>query len=91
MKVTALFEETNVFLETLKKVLSVQEDEFLRQSLVTQGIPSPKTLIKEHKKINGRGEFPTRLVIPVTNFTATLSKIGYLGIKIMLEKEEVNY
>ena len=91
MKVTALFEETNVFLETLKKVLSVQEDEFLRQSLVTQGIPSPKTLIKEHKKINGRGEFPTRLVIPVINFTATFSKIGYLRIKTVLDKAKLNY
>ena len=31
------------------------------------------------------------MVIPTTNFTATFSKIGYLGIKRYLEKGEVNY
>ena len=44
-----------------------------------------------HKKINEKGEFPTRLVIPATNFTATFSKIGYLGIKRCLDKVKVNY
>ena len=63
----------------------------MRQSLATQAIPSPKLLIKYHKTINEKGEFPTRLVIPTTNFTATFSKIGYLGIKRVLDKEKVNY
>ena len=49
-------------------------------------IPSLKILIKNHKTINKKGEFPTRLVIPATNFTATYSKIGYLGIKRYLDK-----
>ena len=31
------------------------------------------------------------MVIPATNFTATFSKIGYLGIKRMLDKGKVNY
>ena len=31
------------------------------------------------------------MVIPATNFTANFSKIGYLGIKIMLDKETVKY
>ena len=31
------------------------------------------------------------MVIPATNFTATLSKIGYLGIKRCLYKEKVIY
>ena len=29
--------------------------------------------------------------IPATNFTATFSKIGYLGIKRYLDKVKVNY
>ena len=34
---------------------------------------------------------PIRLVILATNFTATFSKIGYLGIKRCLDKGKVNY
>ena len=60
---------------------SVQEEYFVRQSLAARVIPSPKIMIKDHKKINDKGELLTRLVIPTTNFTATLSRIGYLGIK----------
>ena len=70
---------------------SVQEENVEKQLPVTRAILSPKLLIKYHKKINKKGEFPTRLVILETNFTATFSKIGYLGIKIMLDKAKVNY
>ena len=31
------------------------------------------------------------MVIPATNFTATFSKIGYIGIKRMLDKGKVNH
>ena len=48
-------------------------------------------LIKNHNKIEEKGKFPTKLVIPATNFTATFSKIGYLGIKRFLDKGKVNY
>ena len=71
--------------------LLVQEENFVRQSIATRAIPSPKILIKYHKNITDKGEFPTRLVIPETNFTATFSKISYLGIKRMLYKAKVKY
>ena len=87
----ALYKNANLLLEKVKLDLSVEEEEFGRQSLVTRSIPSPKLLIKDHKTINENGEFPTRLVIPATNCTANLSKIGYLGIKRCLEKGKVNY
>ena len=63
----------------------------MRQSLATRAIPSPKLLIKYHKKINEKGGFPTRLVIPAKHFSATFSKIGYIGIKRCLDKVKVNY
>ena len=59
---------------------SVHEEQFVRQYIATQAILSPKLLIKDHKTINEKGEFPTRLVIPAKKFTADLSKLGYLGI-----------
>ena len=87
----ALFEDTNLLLEKVKMELSVKEEEFSRQSLATRATLSPKLLIKYHKTINKKGELPTRLVIPATNFTATSYKIGYLGIKRCLDKGTVNY
>ena len=69
----------------------MQEENFVRQLLATKAIPDPKLLIKDHKTTNEKGKFPTRLVIPATNFTATFSKIGYLGIKRCLDKVKVNY
>ena len=40
-------------------------------------------------KTNGR--FPTRLVIPATNFTAIFLKLGYPDIKAILDKNKMNY
>ena len=57
----------------------------MKQSLATHEIPTPKLLIKHQKTINGKGEFPTSLVIPATNFTVTFSKLIYL------DKAKVNY
>ena len=48
-------------------------------------------LIKDHKKLTSMGEFPTRLVIPATNFSATFAKVGYLGMKNTLKNNEKNY
>ena len=90
-KVLVLFEDANESLEKLKMEFSVQEENYLRKLLATRAILSSKLLIKDHDTINKKVESPTRLVIPATNFTATFSKIGYLGIKCMLDKGKVNY
>jgi hypothetical protein len=37
-------------------------------------------LIKDHKKADSKGNFPTRLVVPANNFTSAFPKLGYLGI-----------
>eukprot|EP00957_Ditylum_brightwellii_P057822 4385019-Ditylum_brightwellii.AAC.1 len=47
--------------------------------------------MKDHKEPDKEGSFPTRLVIPATNFTATFSKLGYLGIKHILDNNKANY
>ena len=91
LKVMAIYENANLLLEKVKLDLSVKEEEFVRQYLATRAIPSSKILIKDHKTINEKGGFPTRLVIPATNFTTNVSNIGYLGIKRCLDKGKVNY
>ena len=70
---------------------SVHGGQFVEQFLATQAIPSTKLLIKYHKTINNKWGFPTRFVIPAMKFTMTFSKIGYLEIKIILYKSNVNY
>ena len=50
--IVALFEDANKLLEKVKMELSVQEENFVRQSLVTRAIPSSKLLIKYHKPFN---------------------------------------
>ena len=46
----------------------------INKALKTKPIPKLKFLITDNKKPNKNGEFPTRLVIPATQFTATFRK-----------------
>ena len=71
--------------------MSKNEVGHINESLKTKVIPTPKILINDHKKLTSMGELPTRLVIPATYFSATFAKVGYLGLKNILEKNEINY
>ena len=71
--------------------MSKNEVGHINESLKTKAIPTPKLLIKDHKKLTSMGEFLTRLVIPETNYSATFEKVGYLGSEKILEKNEINY
>ena len=55
-----------------------------------KAIPTPKLLINDHKQ-KKNGHFPTCLVIPATNFTATFSKLGYLALKNILDSNNIQY
>ena len=81
-----LFENANLLLVKVKMELPVQEEEYVTQLLATRAILSPKLLIKDHKTINKKMEFSTMLLVPVTNFTTTFSKVGYPEIKKCLDK-----
>ena len=48
-------------------------------------------MIKYHRKSTSKGYFTTRLVISAKTFSATVSKVGYLGLKNILDKNEINY
>ena len=71
-------------------MLSDNEYAFLLEGIESKAIPTPKLLIKDHKKKTNDG-YPTRLIIPATNFTATFLKLGYLGLKAILDKVEILY
>ena len=54
-KAIALFEDLKKLLEIVKMNLSVQEEDFVRQSLPTREILSQNILMKDHKTINKKG------------------------------------
>ena len=47
-------------------------------------------MIKNHKPKKG-GEYPTRLVVPASKFTAGFANLGYCGIKFIFDKFGINY
>ena len=90
-RVSEICEDANVLVDAIGFKISKNELGHINESLKTKAIPTPKLLIKDHKKMSNMGKFPTRLVILASNFSATFSKIGYLGVKNILEKNEINY
>jgi len=90
-KLQFIFGEAEKLLGELDDTLSEDERGFVKAKMETRSVPTPKLLIKDHKKKNGKGEFPTRLVVPATNFTAGFSKAGYLGIKNIFDKNGIDY
>ena len=63
----------------------------INEYLKTKDILTHKLLIKDHKKLTSKGDFPTRIVIPETILSANFVKVGYLGLKNVLEKNEKDY
>ena len=88
---TGLHDDAKDFLKQINFLLSEKEIEFIEEALFLKAIPQPQLLVKDHKDPDEEGKFPTRLVIPATNFTAAFSKLGYMGIKKVLDDHGVNY
>eukprot|EP00957_Ditylum_brightwellii_P158100 12034380-Ditylum_brightwellii.AAC.1 len=82
--------EAEAFATKVQLMLTKNEQDFLQEGIASKAIPQPQLLVKDHKEPNNNILFPTRLVIPATNFMATFSKLAYLGIKIVLD-DKVNY
>eukprot|EP00957_Ditylum_brightwellii_P092527 7046439-Ditylum_brightwellii.AAC.2 len=89
--ITVLHKDEEDFLKQIKFLISKKEKEFIKEALFLKVIPQPQLLVKDHKDPDEKGNFPTRLVIPATNFTASFSKSGYIGIKKVLIEHGVNY
>ena len=63
----------------------------INEQLKTKLIPAPKLIRKYHKKPIINGEFQTNMVIQGINFTATFTKVGYLGIRALIYIHLVDY
>jgi hypothetical protein len=90
-KLVKIHEEGNELLSTLGNALSEKEIGFVEEALESTAVPAPKLLIKDHKPMNSKGEYVTRLIVPATNFTAAFPKVGYLGIKNIFGQNGIDY
>ena len=85
------FDEAKQLLLKLQDLLSENEFNYINETIESHAIPTPKTLIKDHKKQLPDGTYPTRLVVPANNFAAGFANVGYRGIKKCFEKYNINY
>ena len=89
--IVELYDDSWKYLISLEGRIPKLVYQFIREALNSKAIPSPKVLIKYHKKLNESGNYPTILVIPATNFTATFEKVGFLGNKSILDRNSIIY
>jgi hypothetical protein len=87
---TTVVDDASYLLNSLSHILSTTEKQYIEHFIQSRAIPTPKLLIKDHEKPKG-GVYPTRLVIPASNFTSTFPKMGYFGIKGILESHGIQY
>ena len=84
--------EAKKLLRKVAPLLSQDEIRYVEYSINSYAIPTPKLLIKDHKKIDPNTDrYPTRLICPANNFVSAFPKLGYLGIKQIFEDNQINY
>jgi hypothetical protein len=76
-------------LSTLGHTLSEKEMGFVEEVLESRAVPTPKLLIKDHKPMNSKGEYMTRLIVPATNFKQHSQRWDTWPSKIFLTKMEL--
>ena len=86
----AVFNQATALARSHKGALTHGEYSHLLLTIALRALPTPWLLIKNHKP-RRNGAYPTRLVVPSSNFTAGFSNLGYRGIKFVLDKFGVNY
>ena len=64
---------------------------FLSKTLESKSIPTPKLILKDHKKADKDGYYSSRLIVPANNFTSGFPRLRNLGIRRILDSSEVNY
>ena len=63
-KLTEIMEHGRNLLSQVKELLSKGEIAFLTEKLMSKGVPVPKILVKDHKKPDSNGYYPTRFAYP---------------------------
>ena len=91
-RVVDLEQQATQRLTELQSSLSKKEFEAIKESIDMKEIPTPKLLVKDHKKRDATtGNYPTRLIVPAGNFTVGFSCLGYLAIKNIFDNNNIDY
>lgn len=91
LELTEIHQNALAFPEEIQPSLSINERKFIFESLLSKAVPLPKLLIKYHKALDDHGNCPMRLIIPATNITSAFPKVGYLGLKCILDEHKICY
>ena len=78
-RVVEICEDAKVLVDAIGFKMSKNDVGHINESLKTKAIPTPKLLIKDHKKMSNMGKFPTRLVIPAKQSQLLLQKLVTWG------------
>ena len=90
-KLELVHTEAHDILKKCRGLMSAGEAKYIERWIDSRQLPTSRLLIKDHKKCGADGEFPTRLLIPATNFTQCYAKMGYKIIKNLFDKNRVSY
>ena len=80
-----------IYLKERRGTMEEGEYEYLLHWIGSKKVPTPRLLIKDHKKPMEDGGYPTRLLVPATNFTQGFANLAYRGIKHTLDSNGVVY
>ena len=90
-ELTATYKKANELLAKFENMMSESEAKYMKCWIQSRRIPTPRLSIKDHKAPREDGTYPTRLLIPATNFTQCYAKFAYKAIKAIFEANKIQY
>ena len=90
-RLTSTYKEANALLSKFGTLMNKGGSKFIEIWIAMRRIPTPRLFIKDHKQCEDDGNFPSRLLLPATNFTQCFANISFLAIKsIYLDTNDIN-
>ena len=71
------------------RLRSVGESVYLENFINSRDVPVPRLTIMDHKKKKANGGYPSRLLIPATNFTQGVAKLAFNVAKNVFDHNDV--
>ena len=78
-------------LEKNKSIILDEEYNYIKSTINKCAVPTIQLLVKDHKKKDKSGNYPTRLVVPAKTFTAGFPYVRQHGIKKVFDKNKIDY
>ena len=72
-------------------LMSAGESAYLENFINSRDVPVPRLIMKDPKKKKANGRYPSRMLIPATNFTQGIAKFGFNIVKNVFDRNDVLY